>query len=156
MIKGREFVCEYRTRKVIFKAENRIQQFRGIYFCNPGLSSIRQDDQIPLVFVVIIRPNVSRLVPGQNFGLQFREREGFVSCEAPPATKTITEFITEILRANPNSNQSEIVRQARARGSRRGDIELCLKDGDWSRRPGPKNSTLFDLPENERDGDETH
>jgi len=97
-----------------------------------------------------------RLVPGQNFGLQFREREGFVSCEAPPATKTITEFITEILRANPNSNQSEIVRQARARGSRRGDIELCLKDGDWSRRPGPKNSTLFDLPENERDGDETH
>jgi predicted ATP-dependent serine protease len=97
-----------------------------------------------------------RLVPGQNFGLQFREREGFVACEVPAATKTITEVIAEILRTNPNSNQSEIVRQAQARGSRRRDIELCLKDGDWSRRPGPKNSTLFDLPATELDADEAN
>ena len=87
-----------------------------------------------------------RLMPGQNFGLEFRPREGFVACEFAARTKTVEEVITEILQANPGSNQKKIVALGRAYGCGKGQLEKRLKAGPWVRTEGPNNSILYSLP----------
>jgi len=88
----------------------------------------------------------ARLAPGRNFSMEFKNRQGFISCEATKHAKTTMEIIADILTENPNSNQSEIVRLGRSRGCSRGQLEQCLKTGNWQRVPGPNNSTLYSLP----------
>ena len=88
----------------------------------------------------------ARLAPGQHFSMQFKKGQGFLPCEAFKTTRTTEEIITEILEANPLINQTEIVRLSLAQGCTRRKIEHCLKSGKWSTTPGPKNSTLYDLP----------
>jgi hypothetical protein len=88
----------------------------------------------------------ARLAPGRNFGMEFKKRRGFVSCKASEHAKTATEIIAEILAESPRSNQSEIVRLGRSRGCGKGQLEQCLRTGNWQRGPGPNNSTLYSLP----------
>jgi archaellum biogenesis ATPase FlaH len=91
-----------------------------------------------------------RLVPGQSFGFEFREGQGFVSCD-PPRVRSVNEIISEILEACPKSNQSQIVTKARAMGCTKRQVEEALKKGPWTRAMGPNNSTLYDLPSDDLD-----
>jgi hypothetical protein len=92
-----------------------------------------------------------RLMPGQNFAFEFRERQGFVSCEQPEPTRTVKEIIFEILGANPSSNQKQIVTMARKQGCTKRQAEECLKSGPWKTVPGPNNSILYSLHPEELD-----
>jgi hypothetical protein len=87
----------------------------------------------------------ARLAPGQNFGMKFVRGQGFLSGEPFKPIKSLEEAIEEILGANPDSNQTEIVRLAQGAGFARGRVEASLKTGPWVKRPGPKNSTLYNL-----------
>jgi archaellum biogenesis ATPase FlaH len=88
-----------------------------------------------------------RLVPGQNFGFEFREGEGFVACDLPTRTKTVESVIEDILEAHPRSNQKEVVRLGRERGCKKGQLEHSLRIGYWHREYGPHNSIFYSLPE---------
>lgn len=88
----------------------------------------------------------ARLAPGRNFGMTFRKGQGFVPCEAFRFTKTAEQVITEILAANPNSNQETILELAQGLGCTKHQIEKCLKTGRWRTSAGPKNSILYSLP----------
>jgi hypothetical protein len=92
-----------------------------------------------------------RLMPGQNFELEFRANEGFVACEVTSRTGTVEEIITEILEANPGSNQTEIVRLGRSRGYGKGQLQQCLGTGHWQKAAGPNNSILYSLPPDDPD-----
>lgn len=86
-----------------------------------------------------------RLAPGQDFGIEFRQGQGFVASEAARQTRTVTEFITDILREHPRSNQSEVVKLAEGSGIAKGQIEKALTNGPWRKERGPKNSILYSL-----------
>jgi hypothetical protein len=90
-----------------------------------------------------------RLMPGQDFGLEFRTKEGFIPCDQVPEVRSVEEIIREILEMHPGRNQSEIVELARAQGCGKGQIEKCLKADHWSKSKGPNNSTLYSLPPEE-------
>ena len=96
----------------------------------------------------------ARLAPGQNFRMTFKKTQGFVPCESFKPTQNTGEIVAEILEARPNSNQTEIVRQAQALGCTKRQIEHCLKTGSWVKVPGPKNSTLYSLPTERSENDE--
>lgn len=88
-----------------------------------------------------------RLMPGQNFGMEFQPRKGFVPCEAFGPARTAEEIISEILEANPGRNQTFIVTLARKRGCSKRQAEDCLKTGPWKKTTGQNNSILYSLPE---------
>jgi hypothetical protein len=92
-----------------------------------------------------------RLAPGQNFGLEFQHKRGFVACDHFTPARTAQEIVSEILEVSPGSNQSEIVEGARARGCSKRQVEACLKTGPWSKAKGPNNSTLYGLPPEKSD-----
>jgi hypothetical protein len=83
--------------------------------------------------------------------MEFRAKEGFVACEVSARARTVEEIITEILRAKPGSNQSEIVELGRDRGGGKGQLLQCLRNGHWLKEAGPNNSTLYRLPPDDRD-----
>jgi hypothetical protein len=87
-----------------------------------------------------------RLMPGQNFGLEFHHKEGFVPCEHVQIVLSVEEIIREILAEHSGSNQSAIVSMARAKGCGKGQIEKCLKSTLWFKAAGPNNSILYSLP----------
>jgi hypothetical protein len=87
-----------------------------------------------------------RLTPGQNFGMEFQRKHGFVPCEAFQHTRAVIEIITEILTENPDFNQKKIVELGRVQGCSKGQIERCLKNGPWRKTKGPNNATLYNLP----------
>jgi archaellum biogenesis ATPase FlaH len=90
-----------------------------------------------------------RLAPGQNFELEYCQKQGFIQCENFAPTKTVEEIICEILGNHPRSNQSQVVKMALAQGCTKRQAEDCLRSGPWSKTPGPKNSTLYSLPPEE-------
>src|SRR5258708_20866023 len=92
-----------------------------------------------------------RLTPGQNVGMEFQNKRGFVPCDHFNATRTVKEVISEILEAKTGRNQSEIVEAARAQGCSKRQIETRLKTGPWNKDRGPNNSTLYSLPSEETD-----
>jgi len=96
----------------------------------------------------------ARLAPGQNFGMEFKKRQGFIPCEAFMFTRTAEQIITEILEANPNSNQTTIVDLGVKQGCTKRQIENCLRAGKWGKSRGPKNSTLYSLPISGADDDD--
>ncbi len=95
----------------------------------------------------------ARLAPGQNFSMKFVKGLGFLPNEQPGSSKTVEEAIETILEANPNSNQSELVRLGQAQGWPKGKIEACLRTGPWSRCDGPNRSILYRLRTEALDGD---
>jgi hypothetical protein len=94
-----------------------------------------------------------RLTPGKNYALEFRKRQGFVACRYIPSKQRVEDVVTEILEATPRINQKEIIRQARERGCSKGQIESCMKTGNWKTEAGPNNSILYSLL-NPKTGDE--
>jgi hypothetical protein len=117
----------------------------------------RVDDRPEKLGKLYMKCFKGRLMPGQNFGLEFCQRKGFVPCEyseansAPAPTRTIEEIVSEILAARPGSNQSEVVKQARALGCSKRQAEQCLRNGRREREQGPNNSTLYSLPARDLD-----
>ncbi len=90
-----------------------------------------------------------RLMPGQNFGLEFSPKRGFIQCEDFAPTKTVEEIISEILGDHPRANQSQVVNMARTQGCTKRQAEECLKNGPWQKTAGPQNSILYSLPPEE-------
>jgi hypothetical protein len=88
----------------------------------------------------------ARLAPPRHFGMKFKKGRGFIPRGSPPLTRTATEIITEILEANPNSNQTKIVQLGRGQGCTNQQLRDCLEDGEWRKSPAPHNATLYDLP----------
>ena len=88
----------------------------------------------------------ARLAPGRHFGMRFAKGVGFEPCESFSAVRSATEIITEILEAHPARNQKQIVQLASEQGCAKGQVEKCLKSGDWATEKGPNNSTLYSLP----------
>src|ERR1035438_5420655 len=84
-----------------------------------------------------------RLAPGQNFGLEYQHKKGFVPCDHFTPVKTVTEAVSVFLEAKPASNQSKIVAAVREQGFTKRQIEGCLKNGNWIEAQGPNNSTLY-------------
>jgi AAA domain len=95
-----------------------------------------------------------RLVPGQSFGLEFRQGQGFVASEAASKGRTVTEVIAEILTEYPRSNQSKVIKLGQSRGCSKGQIEQALMAGPWLTEHGAKNSTLYSLAAHSEAGDE--
>ena len=92
-----------------------------------------------------------RLMPGRNFAFEFHKGEGFVPCGRAPSRKSLLEVATEVVRLQPGMSQAAIVRNLRERGFAKGEIERCLKNGTFKQRPGPHNSILYALREEEID-----
>jgi hypothetical protein len=86
--------------------------------------------------------------------MEFKKRQGFIPCEAFMFTRTAEQIITEILEANPNSNQTTIVDLGVKQGCTKRQIENCLRAGKWGKSRGPKNSTLYSLPMSGADDDD--
>ena len=86
-----------------------------------------------------------RLAPGQNLAMEFRPGQGFVSCEQPnrAAVRSTEEIIKEILLARPNSNQKQLVALGREQGLSKHQVEECLRNGPWRRRPGRGSEILY-------------
>jgi hypothetical protein len=87
----------------------------------------------------------ARLAQGRNFGMEFKKHRGFIASDAFKPTRTTTEIVTEILEANPNSNQTEVVRLGKAEGAGKRQIEDCLRTGPWQITRGAKNSLVYSL-----------
>jgi AAA domain len=92
-----------------------------------------------------------RLMPGRHFGFEFRQGQGFVSCERGPAEKRVEDAVTEFVESTPGLNQSTIVRKVREKGFAKGAIERCLKNGVFQKQTGPRHSTLYTLRRKEVD-----
>jgi hypothetical protein len=89
----------------------------------------------------------ARFAPGKDFGLEFVHRQGFVACEvaAKAAAADPMQIVTEIIAANPGSNQSHIVEMAQGGGISKHQVENCLKDGPFNRQRGTRNEWLYTL-----------
>ena len=92
-----------------------------------------------------------RLAPGQNFSMKFKKGHGFLPTSGGERQRGATEVVAELLAEAPNRNQTQIVAWAREQGITKARIEACLKGGDWTRLPGPNNSTLYSLGTEETD-----
>ncbi len=88
----------------------------------------------------------ARLAPGRNFDMRFSKGQGFQRCDSSKPIRTVPELITELLEKRPNVNQSVILDHCLSRGCSKRQVLNSLKNGNWQRIPGPKNSTLFSLP----------
>ena len=88
-----------------------------------------------------------RLVPGQNFGLDFRYGEGFIASDVITPIRTVDAVIEEILESHPRSNQKAVVSIGQERGCTKRQLEQCLKAGYWKKEKGPNNSILYSIPE---------
>jgi hypothetical protein len=95
-----------------------------------------------------------RLMPGQDFGLEFQPGHGFVASEAAGKIKTASEIVAEVLSQHPRSTQSKVIDLGRARGCTKSQIRQALKTGPWRTENGPKNSTLYSLADSPEDGEE--
>lgn len=84
-----------------------------------------------------------RLMPGQDFAMEFKNGLGFLPSAYVPPKKSVEQVVAEILEANPGLNQSEIVAKARDLGMKKSQVESCLKRGPWDTEPGPRHSTLY-------------
>jgi hypothetical protein len=94
----------------------------------------------------------SRLASGRQFGMKFEKGLRFVSCDNFKSAGTVTQIIKKILEINPCINQTAITELGRAQGCSKRQIENCLKTGEWVRSRGPKNSTLYSVPDGGSDG----
>ena len=94
-----------------------------------------------------------RLMPGRSFTFELHKGQGFVPCGPAPAKRTLLDVVTEVVRLGPGRNQTKIVRDVRERGFAKGEIERCLKNGAFERRPGPHNSMLCFLRDEKIDGE---
>jgi hypothetical protein len=94
----------------------------------------------------------SRLAPPQDFGMIFEKGRGFISSEEVKPFARTKAAITEILTANPKSNQAQVLTLGKLRGCTRGQLLSCLASGCWTTHPGPKNSILYSVPEEVNDG----
>jgi hypothetical protein len=90
-----------------------------------------------------------RLMPGRNFAFEFHKGKGFVPSGRGPETKYLLDVVTEVVRSRPGMNQTAIVRELRERGFAKGEIERCLKNRAFEQRPGPHNSTLYAIRDEE-------
>ena len=86
-----------------------------------------------------------RLAPGRNFSMRFKKGAGFLPTAGREHRRDATEVLAALLADAPNSNQSQIVALAKKQGLAKGQVEACLRDGAWTKRPGPNNSTLYSL-----------
>jgi hypothetical protein len=87
-----------------------------------------------------------RLAPGQNFGMEFRQGQGFVARNAFERTRTTTEVVKEIISTHPSINQKKVIEIGRTQGCGKRQLEDCLKTGRWQRDRGANNSILYSLP----------
>jgi hypothetical protein len=80
-------------------------------------------------------------------GQEFVHRQGFVACEvaAKAAAADPMQIVTEIIAANPGSNQSEIVALAQPDGISKHQVEKCLRSGPFTRQRGTRNEWLYTL-----------
>ena len=54
-------------------------------------------------------------------------KKGFISCEVPNQPRDAMQAVVEIVKAQPGSNQSQIVALAQAAGIGKHQVENCLK-----------------------------
>jgi hypothetical protein len=96
----------------------------------------------------------ARLAPPQDFGMTYEKGQGFVSSEAAKPFAKAKYVIAEILRANPRTNQSEVIRLGQLEGCSKGVLESCLAEKFWVKEKGSRNSILYSLPVEGSGGDE--
>jgi archaellum biogenesis ATPase FlaH len=84
----------------------------------------------------------SRFAPKQDFGLEFQSGQGFRPWQIPGRSnhKDAMAIVREIIRRNPKSNQKSIIKLAQEQGLTKGQVEQCLKDGDWRKERGAGRS----------------
>jgi len=94
-----------------------------------------------------VRNFKARYAPGKNLGLEFVHRRDFVACDVPEkdAAADPMQIVTEIVTANPGSNQSQIVEMARRSGVSKHQAEKCLRDGSFERQRDNRNEWLYTL-----------
>jgi hypothetical protein len=81
--------------------------------------------------------------------LEFVAKKGFFACEVPDqaAAADPMQAVIEIVKANPGSNQSQIVALAQQAAIAKHQVEDCLKDGRFNRERGNRNEWLYTLAE---------
>ena len=84
-----------------------------------------------------------RFAPGQDLGLKFAERRGFVACEIPAVAVDPMQVIIEIITAHPANNQAQIVKMAQAARISKHQTEKCLRDGPFDRQHGSGREILY-------------
>ena len=70
-------------------------------------------------------------------------KKGFISCEVPNQPRDAMQAVVEIVKAQPGSNQSQIVALAQAAGIGKHQVENCLKNGPFDRQRGNRNEWLY-------------
>jgi predicted ATP-dependent serine protease len=101
------------------------------------------------IHLLTLRNFKGRFAPGKSFGLEFVKQEGFIACEMPD-TKTVVDpmqTIIEIVRDRPGSNQSQIVKIAKALGVGKHQVEECLADGPFNLERGNGRTLLYTVAE---------
>jgi len=94
-----------------------------------------------------LRSFKARYAPGKDFGLEFVPRRGFVACEVAEkaAAADPMQIVTEIVTANPGSNQSEIVALAQPDGVSKHQVAKCLKDARFDRQRGDRKEWRYSV-----------
>lgn len=87
-----------------------------------------------------------RLMPGQNFGLEYIKGQGFLESAHVPRKRSLEEVIAEILEETPGVNQRNLVRLAGAAGFSKERVLAYLETNPLLKERGPHNSNLYYLP----------
>jgi hypothetical protein len=86
------------------------------------------------IYRLTLRNFKARFAVGRDLGLEFVPKKGFIACEVPDqaAARDAMQAVIEIVKANPGSNQSQIVKRAQEVGIAKRKTETCLKDGPFN------------------------
>jgi hypothetical protein len=90
-------------------------------------------------------PFKSRIAPGQTFGMEFRERKGFVSVDVPKqaAKPDPVQIVRKILIDHPKTNATRIKELANPLGVSKGKVEKVLKTEEFLFEPGKGAEKLY-------------
>ena len=152
----RAFMCQFRTLAnmgatvVILHHTGKAptsKEYRGSSDIKAAVDTAylleRAEENAPEIRKLLLKCFKGRLALAQNFSMEFHRGPGFVPAES---SKTVPEIIQDLLREHPGSNQSQIIKLCVARGCSKSQVQKALKNGKWGTGKGPKNATLYVLP----------
>ena len=96
-----------------------------------------------------------RAAPGQDVAMEFRQGEGFFTCDIPDRAETTSEAIEHFLAEYPGANQKQIIEALSADGFSKQQVRQALKagveSGHLSRSKGEKREYRYELAQETED-----
>lgn len=91
------------------------------------------------------KPFKSRIAPGQKFGVEFHEGQGFVAIGGgnEPTAAEASQVVRDIVIANPKSNATHIKNLAKSRGVSKGKVDEILRSPEFQQERGKGAEKLY-------------